>query len=900
MSNTLEIDISATQLDYTSSNNQIHTQVINELLQNKVHDIGNKDLPIYAYKEIIQDAVKENDIVIIRASTGGGKSTQVPQFLLECGFSKIILTQPRILAARLVKERIADELTTSLGVEIPTLVGYQAATEGDAHEDNIIEVPTDGLQMMREIHGNGTKPNQVLIIDEVHEWNANMSVLTAVAQSLNIKIVIMSATINTENLAEHYKDELGNPAPVIDVPGRTFEIEERKGDSLLDETERYAKEGKNILVFVPGVNDVHKVIAKMRERMPPGHTILPLYGEQPIAEQNLVLDSYSGGKIIVSTDVAKTSITIPDIDVVIDCGWERASETREDVPLLNILPASKACQDQRKGRVGRVRPGIYVLANLDWYPALPPEEERPDYDVPDLLRNRIDTILLRLLASTAISYDEINFVHKPDEYAAENAKHRLMRLGALALDGSVTTIGEQMSHLPLETTYARMMIEAANYSKKIQTLMAAAIVAHMDTGIVRTGDEGNNRFKHLSHEATSDILQMLDIYIKALGMTEHGRERNGIVAKKFTRASQTLDTILERSGLDIAYLCPPTKNEREQLKKCIVAGTDELFIPANEFIMRDKRGRHRKIAKSSSLRRKNRKSKEKQYIVGTPQDIVNMTAKGRHYTNIIKGATSVNTEMLLEVAPERCDFVPVDYIVSSRGMFKVKYEIHFDKVPTGSYVTEPAEASQQMYTVAVQTMLYEKLPKLNTPKLHAIRDTIRIIEDIQSKTANHLETNKIFEDIEDRVVKSIPYHLSNLEEIDDYLPTIEIDHYIPQTDIEAIYTYSPNSMILHGLHVPIKYSKGLAYITVPFGVLPDEVADATAINNERLRLRYKNTGHEYYRLEEIKDLLAREPRRERRKKTRQVIQPTTIGKLVISKEQVFPLGGAQRTTSYRR
>ena len=232
-----------------------------------VNHANKQELPIEQYKGEILEAVDNNQAVIITAETGAGKSTQVPQFLAEAGY-KVVVTQPRIVAARSVSERVREEMVEKHGAEAETVVGYRTARERNDNPDNRILFATDGLQLVRELSGHGVGEKQVLVLDEVHEWNENMEVLVAWAKQRmkvdpNFKVVVMSATMEAGSLSSYFADNDEREVPVIEVPGRTFEVEKREGDDLVDETVKLASAGKNTLVFLPGKAEIKDVVAQL-------------------------------------------------------------------------------------------------------------------------------------------------------------------------------------------------------------------------------------------------------------------------------------------------------------------------------------------------------------------------------------------------------------------------------------------------------------------------------------------------------------------------------------------------------------------------------------------------------------------------------------------------------------
>ena len=416
-------------------------------------------LPTLDFREAIVDAVDQNQVVILTAETGAGKSTQVPQYLAEHGYDRVIVTQPRILAARNLARRVREEWAERNSEDSTEIIGYRTAHERDDSGNTKILYCTDGLQLVRELTGVGINSKQVLVLDEVHEWNENMEVLVAwakkrVQEEPRFKVVIMSATIETDALAEYYQTDA-----VIDVPGRYFEVKKRTGSDVLGELFEQLRSPKhNILTFLPGkaeIQDISDAISKKADEV--GVPVIPLHSQLEAEMQQKAFASYPNGKIILATNIAQTSVTIDDIDLVIDSGLERRSEVRNGVEGLFISQISQADSLQRAGRAGRTKPGEYILAPYDTMPCLP-FEERSEYPVPEILRKHIDRLTLRL-ANVGIDIEMLDFYHDPSKKAIQRAKRTLVALGAMTRAGEVTGVGRAMERFPVESSYARMLVE---------------------------------------------------------------------------------------------------------------------------------------------------------------------------------------------------------------------------------------------------------------------------------------------------------------------------------------------------------------------------------------------------------------------------------------------------------
>ena len=557
--------------------------------------LGNPELPIYDFRKEIMKTVDENQITILTAETGAGKSTQVPQFLAEDGY-KVIVTQPRILAARSVSERVRDEVKQNLGEGYDEFVGYRTAKERDDSPQNRILFVTDGLQMVRELSDEYKSEKTVLVLDEVHEWNTNMEVLAAwsnkkAQEDPSFKLVVMSATMESEPLSEFFSNEEGEKVPVIDVPGRTFPVTKREGNSVLEDAIKFAEEGKNTLVFVPGKAEINYLCEKLKKSV--DAEVLPLHGELSPSEQRLVFKKYDKPKVIVSTNVAQTSVTIDDINAVVDSGLERQSVTKNNIKGLFLNPISQADCLQRAGRAGRVQEGEYVLSPLyiprgSRFMQLPfwSMNERQEFPTPEILRNSLDSTALHL-ARAGFDIEDLDFFHQPNSQEIINAKKRLFNLGALDEQGKITKIGREMEKISLDPHLARMMVEARKYGDTVRRQMAGILAVqsvggvHKD-GIVkdRFGNEKVDPWEYFikKRDNPSTLIQEYELFLAAHKMSNKEKRDNGILIKNFNKARETIYQIRKREYFSDDNLTMPNKKQTEQIIKCIVAGSaDKVF-----------------------------------------------------------------------------------------------------------------------------------------------------------------------------------------------------------------------------------------------------------------------------------------------------------------------------------
>ncbi len=620
-------------------------------------------LPVCGFEDQILGTVANSAVTIITAETGAGKSTQVPQMLAHAGY-RVVVTQPRRLAARALAQRVAQEMSTRLGDR----VGFRTAEERSDSAATEILFVTDGLQLVRELAGQGgTGRKTVLVLDEVHEWNLNIEVLVAwaksrLAQGDDLKVVLMSATLDAERLATFY----GN-APVISVPGRLFPVERRVASTraLVDETVAMAKAGRNVLVFQPGKKQIAETVSALQSRLGEGAVVLPLHGELEPGEQQRCFAPPPAGKtkVVVSTNVAQTSVTIADIDGIVDSGEERRVELADGIEGLYLKPISRADCEQRAGRAGRTKAGVYVLASETGM------AERPAFPTAEVLRSRLDQMVLRL-AVQGFDATALDFFHQPNRETLSEARRALIALGAMTRDGNVTKIGRRMARFSVSCEFARMLIEAERLGVVEQV---ATIAACLEAGDIRGRTA---EWRSLTQETKSDLLATLDVFNagKALkggsgkSKAEALREA-GIFTKDFFRADELRRKLLDATAREVRSESKrfASKDEERQaiLKACVAGLVDHLY--------RSQYGGYvngtpvsRDLARESVVRG------SPEWLVGLPKDIEIKNKRGRMQTlHLVSMASSVDPALLAEVAPQ---------LVERRTGLSPRFDVEKDSV----------------------------------------------------------------------------------------------------------------------------------------------------------------------------------------------------------------------------
>ncbi len=459
-----------------------------------------RELPIVARRQDIVRAIKDHQVVIISGETGCGKSTQIPKFCLEAGrgaVGKIGCTQPRRIAAITIAHRIAQELGEPLGRSVGYKIRFQDRTSHDAY----IKIMTDGM-LLAETQGDPRLYEyDTLIVDEAHERSLNIDFLLGITRTLldarpDLKLVVTSATLDTEKFSRAF-----GRAPVIQVGGRMFPVEveyaseedareagaARRAEDA-DYVERAvkavdrlkARHGPgDILVFMPTEQDILEACEKLAGKHYVGTTILPLYARLPAAQQGRVY-SVHGAKIVVATNVAETSLTIPGIRFVVDTGLARISQYQPGTR-INSLPVSdisRASADQRKGRCGRVQEGVCVrLYTKEDY------EARPEFTPPEILRSNLAEVILRMIDLRLGHPSDFPFVDMPHPRAVKDGFDTLFELGAITGKGrdfALTPLGRRMAPMPLDPRVSRMLLKAAEEGCLREVAVIAAALSIRD------------------------------------------------------------------------------------------------------------------------------------------------------------------------------------------------------------------------------------------------------------------------------------------------------------------------------------------------------------------------------------------------------------------------------------
>ncbi|BCA91414.1 ATP-dependent helicase [Vreelandella aquamarina] len=495
------------------------------------------ELPVVERREDILTAIRDHQVVVVAGETGSGKTTQLPKMCLELGRGRKGLighTQPRRLAARSVAGRLAEELSVPLGEQ----VGYQVRFNDQSSPSTLVKLMTDGILLAETQHDPLLLRYDTLIIDEAHERSLNIDFLLGYLKRLlpkrpDLKVIITSATIDVERFAAHFGSPK-TPAPVVEVSGRTFPVDVHYRPlvrSEEDEDDRTLQEGilhavreietierekgwlhgpRDVLVFLPGEREIRETADTLRRADLKGTEILPLYARLSNEEQNRVFAPHRGRRIVLATNVAETSLTVPGIRYVIDPGLVRISRYsyRAKIQRLPIEPVSQASANQRKGRCGRIAEGVCIR--------LYDEEDflsRPAFTDPEIQRTNLASVILSMLALKLGNIEDFPFVDPPDGRFVKDGFRLLFELGAVNDKQQLSALGRKLAKLPIDPRLARMVLAGAERGSLREVLIVVSALAIQDprdrpADKRQAADQAHQRW----HDPDSDFVALLNLW----------------------------------------------------------------------------------------------------------------------------------------------------------------------------------------------------------------------------------------------------------------------------------------------------------------------------------------------------------------------------------------------------
>ncbi len=490
-----------------------------------------ENLPVSQRLKDIQNAINNHQVVIVAGETGSGKTTQLPKICLSIGrgvYGVIGHTQPRRVAARTVAHRIAEELKVPFGESVGYQVRFTDRTSARTH----IKVMTDGILLAETQQDRFLEQYDTLIIDEAHERSLNIDFLLGYLKRIlprrpDLKVIITSATIDVERFSKHFSN-----APIIEVSGRTYPVDvlyrplqtqskTEDADQLvymgvlealqeIEVLERKKKSPGDVLIFLSGEREIRELAQLIRKSSLKTIDVLPLYSRLSVAEQNRVFQKHAGRRVVLATNVAETSLTVPGIRYVIDPGFARISRysVRSKVQQLPVEPVSQASANQRKGRCGRISEGICFR--------LYSEEDflsRPEFTSPEILRTNLAAVILQMLTLRLGDISKFPFVERPDQRQINDGYHLLAELQAVDKSRRVTRLGKDMARLPIDLRLARMLMEGARQGCLSEILTIVSALAIQDPRERPHEQQQAADQKHREHwHEQSDFMALLNIW----------------------------------------------------------------------------------------------------------------------------------------------------------------------------------------------------------------------------------------------------------------------------------------------------------------------------------------------------------------------------------------------------
>lgn len=598
-------------------------------------------LPVSEKRHEIARAIAENQIVVIAGETGSGKTTQIPKICLELGLGirgLIGHTQPRRLAARAVATRIAEELGQPLGQS----VGYQVRFDDVSSANTLVKLMTDGILLAEIQQDRFLNKYEVIIIDEAHERSLNIDFLMGYLKRIcqqrpDLKVIITSATIDVEKFSAHFSD-----APVISVSGRTYpvdiiyqdpidsdsedpDVEDSSEDPLLSSVlraintfeiiERQQKQSPgDILVFLSGERDIRELALALRKQSLKHTEILPLYARLTQNEQQKIFAAHTGRRIVLSTNVAETSLTVPGIRYVIDSGLARISRysIQSKVQRLPIEPISQASANQRAGRCGRVSNGICIrlYSEQDFL-------TRPLFTDPEIQRTNLSAVILQMLQLRLGEIHQFPFVEPPEMRAINDGFKLLDELGAITRERELTEKGKLMARLPTDPRLARMLLAAADNGCLYEMLIIVGALSVQDPRDTPADKKQASREKHQQYaHADSDFLSWVMLWdaveLQRQDLTQSQFKKfcqqnflSWMRLREWRETHRQLSLACQQLGLKVPHEHDSSKDNYEAVHRSILAGSlNQLGFKSSDGLYTGSRGRKFSLFPSSGLFKK--------------------------------------------------------------------------------------------------------------------------------------------------------------------------------------------------------------------------------------------------------------------------------------------------------
>lgn len=797
-----------------------------ETVQSYYENLGNTELPIFARKAEIIDAMINNQVVLVISPTGTGKSTQIPQYALEAGFEVTQTTQPRRPAATNVAARLQEELGTVLGEEkAGELVSCHTGGGLVGAYDAVSRVMTEGVLQNRDTYDPVDGSGEVWVLDEVHEGSNEMWLLAGIAkkrlaENPDFTVVVMTATANKYETIDYWTSHEGIEPAVIELEGSTnYEIEHREEPDSTTAREAIKAaidifenpdehdSANTIQVFEAGVPEIKDTIDEILRGLPPEvrakTIVLPNYSKLSPEQRQPVFDDFNGIKIVVQTNIGKTSMTIPRTRYVISSGVEKMIILDEDdIRGLEKVASSVDCIIQEKGRAGRTSTGIFILTRHAGEEFIP-MNERPEHLQPEILRSIIDGIVMRLAVR---GEDARTFDGNPriPEAMLDRSIRRLQTLGVLDDHEEITRLGRRMAKYPASPEHQRCLVEAEQYGVQVKLAMAA-MVAAAEVGGLRLFRPGSTSWEQYTDETASDMFAQLDTFIKIKRRRVNEEARQDLDSNNVVRADELYRKIAHRSGIDtIPRLEIPSVKERQILRECIISGyANSAYLPAGEEFFRALGGaaRLREISNRSVVSASTKKA-----VVGTPFDIPVKVEGVPVRKPIIEMVTEVSVRELGKHAVNLTRWQHVGFTLRG-GKFVAREEqvLGHQSISTREVPAQPSPLLRATVIEHVKVKPGEHLRTLYKIKSETERLARRAKTPIPRLTQDA---------IDELISRAAPADVDSPGHVEDNLRQIieeegiSLERYVTPEQRQRIMQDAPDSIDVDGYHLKLQYVGG--------------------------------------------------------------------------------------------
>lgn len=703
---------------------------------------GDRSLAIWKRMDEISQSISDNPVTFVVSPTGTGKSTQLPLRLLQDGKPSEMM-QPRRIAAEMVSERMSyhiDEMHAGKGER---LVGCITADVNTVTPDTQAIVMTDGVMLHRLPRILAQENPPVLLFDEVHEGKRETDVALAVVANAmktnpNIRIALLSATPNTEVYKEFFKKTLGIDMPSVELVERGHHIEdiELPDSTMAQEAYKESREGRVSLCIVDGVRAIQDVTdeihAQYREAGLIAPTIIGVHRNAPRSQVQAARHAYSGGKIIIGTNMLETSLTFPDVDTVIDGGLRKEPHINdEDEQSLNVTFASRSSMRQRRGRCGRTKPGRYIHTRQRAQDSFIPfdDEQRLEHSIPEIQRVEVDRTVL-MVAAHGLDARKLDFPNNIPKKVVKQAKRYLYEIGALDDEGKITEMGRKMNHLPLAPGIGRMVIESEQYSTQTRRQVLAIAASMESGGLAHNVSRVPQSWRGLVESDSSDFLAQLELFIAMDGMSHPEQIYHRLDIKNNRDAQDVYTKLLKRTGVSHGKPELPTEKEIANIERCVLAGMASYLYryEGQDTYQRvhDKAGTARELSNRSVVRGR------PSLVVGHPYGFDTWESGDLVRKHIIEKAAVVNNPAVLgEVAAGMCVWRPEEYTLRGGQLMRRERQLYRDRMELG--VSRDVVVDDREDEGAIDYMVKHMLDNPGSAQ-RQLRDIERELKDLRKRS----------------------------------------------------------------------------------------------------------------------------------------------------------------------